>query len=70
MQQKVFTHPPTPVALSLECGALSGSIAVTSFFLGSFYYGPDETDKVFPSQVFLEGSARSERAREQKTMLD
>ena len=47
-----LTHPPTPVVLSLEYGALSGSIAVTSCFLGSFYYSPD--DKVFPSQVFLE----------------
>lgn len=47
------THPPTPVDLSLECGALSGSIAVTSFFLGSFHYSPD---KVCPSQVFPRGS--------------
>ncbi len=61
----VLTHPPTPVVLSLEYGALSGSIAVTSFFLGSFYYSPDEADKVFPFQVFREGRARSERARKQ-----
>lgn len=50
------THPPTPVVFSLEYGALSGSIAVTSFFLGSFFYSPEEADKVFPSQVFLEES--------------
>lgn len=43
------THPPTPVVFSLEYGALSGSIAVTSFFLGSFFYSPEEADKVFPS---------------------
>lgn len=50
--QKIRTLPPTPVLLSLEYGAFSGSIAVTSFFLGSFYYSPEEAEKVFPSQVF------------------
>lgn len=67
--QKIRTLPPTPAVLSLECGALSGSIAVTSFFLGSFYYSPDEADKVFPFQVFLESSARSESARRKGSII-
>lgn len=54
MVQTIRTLPPTPVLLSLECGALSGSIAVTSCFLGSFYYSPEAADKLFPSQVFLQ----------------
>lgn len=65
--KNVSTHPPTPVVLSLEYGALFGSIAVTSFFHGSFYYSPDEADEVFPFQVFLEGRARSGRTRKQQS---
>lgn len=61
LTKNVSTHPPTPVVLSLEYGALFGSIAVTSFFRGSFYYSPDEADEVFPFQVSLEGRARSGR---------
>ena len=53
MIRNFWTYPPTPVVFSLEYGAFSGSIAVTSFFLGSFCYSPDEIDKLFPSQVFL-----------------
>lgn len=51
--QRTRTLPPTPVVFSLEYGAFSGSIVVTSFFLGSCYHSPDEADKVFPFQVFL-----------------
>lgn len=64
--QTVSTHPPTPIVRSVEYGALSDSIAVTSFFFESFYYSPDEADNVFPFQVFLGGRARSERTRKQK----
>lgn len=50
------THPQTPAVLSLEYGALSGSIAVTSFFLETFYNGPDvagDIRELFPFQLIL-----------------
>lgn len=59
----VSTHPPTPAVFSVEYGALSGSIAVTSFFWGSFYNSPDQLDQFFPFQVLLGGRARTERTR-------
>ena len=49
------THPPTPAGLSLEYGALSRSIAATSFFFESLYNRPEmaETRELFTFHVIL-----------------